>query len=85
VHSIVSSPLLGHKSGGITILALGREQNSTQLIILMGRIDGGGPFAISQLFILDEFMKRIQYDTKKTQKPRPCDYFDLICGTGTGR
>jgi patatin-like phospholipase/acyl hydrolase len=35
--------------------------------------------------ILDEIMKEIRHSTKKSEEvARPCQYFDLICGTGFG-
>lgn len=48
------------------------------------RIDGGGIRGLSELIILDEFMKRIQHDEGLPVAPLPCEYFDLIGGTGTG-
>lgn len=39
---------------------------------------------MSELLILDEIMRRVQYDLGLTEMPRPCDYFDLIGGTSTG-
>lgn len=46
--------------------------------------DGGGIRGISALIILDEIMKRIQYLEKKSEIPRPSEYFQLIGGTSTG-
>jgi hypothetical protein len=46
--------------------------------------DGGGIRGLSELLILHEIMKRIQFDQNLAELPRPCDYFDLIGGTGTG-
>jgi hypothetical protein len=42
--------------------------------------DGGGINCISELKILDEFMQRLCYDTRKTF--RPCKYFHSITGVG---
>lgn len=39
---------------------------------------------MSELLILDEIMRRVQYDLKLQEIPRPCEYFDLIGGTSTG-
>jgi patatin-like phospholipase/acyl hydrolase len=53
-------------------------------------LDGGGVKGLSSLHILKELMEQIQRDresssrTMNTSPLRPCDYFDLICGTGTG-
>jgi hypothetical protein len=47
-------------------------------------IDGGGIRGLSELLILHEIMKRVQYDSGLPELPRPCEYFDLIGGTSTG-
>jgi patatin-like phospholipase/acyl hydrolase len=47
-------------------------------------LDGGGPKGLSSLVILKELMAQISRRYGNTSKLRPCDYFDLICGTGTG-
>ena len=47
-------------------------------------VDGGGIRGVSELLILDQIMKRIQYDLQLPSLPRPCDYFHLIGGTSTG-
>ena len=39
---------------------------------------------MSELLILDEIMRRVQYDLNLAEIPRPCDYFHLIGGTSTG-
>lgn len=39
---------------------------------------------LSELLILEEIMNRIQYSENLADAPRPCDYFDLIGGVGTG-
>lgn len=46
--------------------------------------DGGGIRGVSELVILHEIMKRVQFDLKLPDLPPPCDYFDLIGGTSTG-
>ncbi|SJL06798.1 uncharacterized protein ARMOST_10140 [Armillaria ostoyae] len=46
--------------------------------------DGGGIRGVSELFILDEIMRRIQLRKNLPNTPRPCEYFDLIGGTSTG-
>ncbi len=46
--------------------------------------DGGGIRGVSELFILDEIMKRIQAHKNLPNTPKPCEYFDLIGGTSTG-
>ncbi|KAK0431699.1 FabD/lysophospholipase-like protein [Armillaria borealis] len=47
-------------------------------------LDGGGIRGVSELFILDEIMKRIQLRINLPNTPKPCEYFDLIGGTSTG-
>src|SRR5438045_1936921 len=53
-------------------------------------LDGGGVRGISSLYILKELMAQVarQHRVENQQSPelspRPCDYFDLICGTSTG-
>ena len=53
-------------------------------------LDGGGVRGISSLYILKDLMRQIarEYATNNPGlpdiSPRPCDFFDLICGTSTG-
>jgi patatin-like phospholipase/acyl hydrolase len=53
-------------------------------------LDGGGVRGISSLYILKELMAQVsrQHRAENSQTPRispkPCEYFDLICGTSTG-
>jgi len=53
-------------------------------------LDGGGVRGISSLYILKELMaqitrqNRVDHPGSPELYPRPCDYFDLICGTSTG-
>jgi patatin-like phospholipase/acyl hydrolase len=59
-------------------------------------LDGGGIRGISSLYILKDLLEQIERDRKaearhtelRSQAPlsplRPCDIFDLICGTSTG-
>ena len=42
--------------------------------------DGGGIKAVSELFILRHIMSLIDVDDLR----KPCDVFDLICGSSTG-
>ncbi|KAF8595697.1 FabD lysophospholipase-like protein, partial [Ceratobasidium sp. AG-I] len=46
--------------------------------------DGGGINVLSALIIIYELMCRIQAIRGLLDIPLPCDFFDLICGTGTG-
>ena len=46
--------------------------------------DGGGINVLSALIIVWEMMRRIQAIRRLAETPLPCDFFDLMCGTGTG-
>ncbi|KAK9258491.1 acyl transferase/acyl hydrolase/lysophospholipase [Lipomyces tetrasporus] len=47
-------------------------------------LDGGGVRGLSELLILKRLMHRIQPQTKSQKLAKPCDFFDVICGTSTG-
>ncbi|KAK0216714.1 acyl transferase/acyl hydrolase/lysophospholipase [Armillaria nabsnona] len=47
-------------------------------------LDGGGIRGVSQLIVLDEIMKRVKEKKQLTEVPKPCEYFHLIGGSGTG-
>ncbi|KAG6890166.1 hypothetical protein C0995_010870 [Termitomyces sp. Mi166 len=47
-------------------------------------LDGGGIRGISELLILEEIMMRIKAEEGLEKVPKPCEYFDIIGGTGTG-
>ncbi|KAI9738858.1 MAG: hypothetical protein M1834_008365 [Cirrosporium novae-zelandiae] len=52
-------------------------------------LDGGGVRGYSMFILLQELMYRTYVETegkapRRDQIPKPCDYFDLIGGTGTG-
>ena len=47
-------------------------------------IDGGGSRVISQLLIVDEIMHQIQWTLKLEEVPRPCDYAEMMVGSGLG-
>ncbi|KIM32300.1 hypothetical protein M408DRAFT_20617 [Serendipita vermifera MAFF 305830] len=40
--------------------------------------------AFSQLLILNEFMKRVTFDSKSQNPVLPCDYFHMMAGVGSG-
>ncbi|PVF94890.1 hypothetical protein CPB86DRAFT_788673 [Serendipita vermifera] len=44
----------------------------------------GGINPLSSLYIIDEILQRIEYDTQADQELRACDWFDLIVGSGHG-
>ncbi|XP_006464094.1 hypothetical protein AGABI2DRAFT_153069 [Agaricus bisporus var. bisporus H97] len=57
-------------------------------------LDGGGIRGLSELLIIKEVMHKLMFEENEKRKrdgeeplsvlPKPCDYFDLIGGTGTG-
>ncbi|KAF8852057.1 FabD/lysophospholipase-like protein [Acephala macrosclerotiorum] len=54
-------------------------------------LDGGGVRGIASLYILKELMDQVRRNIHHSQSTRsgkvgikPCEYFDLICGTSTG-
>ncbi|KAH7323496.1 hypothetical protein BKA65DRAFT_510932 [Rhexocercosporidium sp. MPI-PUGE-AT-0058] len=47
-------------------------------------LDGGGIRGLSELYILDVIMHRVQLAGNLTAVPLPADYFDIIGGTSTG-
>ncbi|KAL2044093.1 hypothetical protein ABVK25_012469 [Lepraria finkii] len=52
-------------------------------------LDGGGVRGYSMLILLHDFMHKTYSEVhgeppEPDQIPKPCDYFDLIAGTGTG-
>jgi patatin-like phospholipase/acyl hydrolase len=63
---------------------------ASQLPLRILCLDGGGVKGLSSLHILKDLMAQIRRskESGSRQKPRchlqPCEYFDLICGTGTG-
>ncbi|KIM24506.1 hypothetical protein M408DRAFT_53320, partial [Serendipita vermifera MAFF 305830] len=46
--------------------------------------DSGGPRGLSQLTTLTQLMHRLNYDTRDDLTKRPCDFFDMIGGVGSG-
>jgi hypothetical protein len=44
-------------------------------------LDGGGVHGLSALIILEQLMETIDLETS----PKPCNHFDIIRGTSTGR
>jgi predicted acylesterase/phospholipase RssA len=40
-------------------------------------LDGGGVRGLASLFLLKQLLGQVG-------DPKPCDYFDMICGTSTG-
>ncbi|KAG6875598.1 hypothetical protein C0992_003152, partial [Termitomyces sp. T32_za158] len=47
-------------------------------------LDDGGTRGLSELLIIQELMNRINSLDKAAKAPKPCQYFDIIGGVGTG-
>jgi patatin-like phospholipase/acyl hydrolase len=53
-------------------------------------LDGGGVRGLSELVVLKSIMDSIRFQLEENgvlgpdERLRPCDFFDLICGTSTG-
>ncbi|KAG6808032.1 hypothetical protein H0H92_005636 [Tricholoma furcatifolium] len=57
-----------------------RNQRGLRLLAL----DDGGIRGLSELIILQEIMQRLKHVANLDTVPKPCDYFDVIGGAGTG-
>jgi len=71
----------------VNLLSLGKGLaglvTAVELTIPFGA-DGGGIRGLSELVILHEIMERVKMRKGLAELPKPCDYFHLIGGTGTG-
>ncbi|KAJ7448140.1 hypothetical protein FB451DRAFT_1375435 [Mycena latifolia] len=47
-------------------------------------LDGGGTGVLSELLILEQIMYQVQTTLGSDTTPTPCDYFEVIGGSGTG-
>ncbi|KAJ7448129.1 hypothetical protein FB451DRAFT_766154 [Mycena latifolia] len=47
-------------------------------------LDGGGAGVLSELLILERIMYQVQITSGSDMIPAPCDYFEVIGGSGTG-
>ncbi|MCJ1308927.1 hypothetical protein MMC25_002582 [Agyrium rufum] len=68
---------------------LRRKDTTKGLPLRVLTLDGGGVRGYSMLILLQELMYRayVECEGKAPRRediPKPCDYFDLIAGTGTG-
>ncbi|KAI1734175.1 acyl transferase/acyl hydrolase/lysophospholipase [Xylaria scruposa] len=57
---------------------------ATEQPLCLLALDGGGVRGVSELLILSELMLRIKRNNELQSTPKPCEIFDLICGTSTG-
>ncbi|KAG4433866.1 hypothetical protein IFR05_010652 [Cadophora sp. M221] len=60
------------------------QSSATRAPLKLLSLDGGGIRGLSELYILESIMHRVQLAANLTEVPLPADYFDLICGTSTG-
>lgn len=70
----------GDPDFNIILKGQGGDRSSFGEDLCLLSLDGGGVRGLSSLFILKRVMEAI--DPKNP--PKPCDYFDMICGTSTG-
>lgn len=70
----------------LCVLSLGkyRQYHMTLSVLSSLKSDGGGVRGLSELVIIEKLMVKIQEQSKAASPPKPCDVFDLICGTSTG-
>lgn len=47
-------------------------------------IEGGGFEAITQLFVIHYIMNQVRISAGLDYLPKPCDFFDMMSGTGFG-
>ncbi|KAG6809484.1 hypothetical protein H0H92_016063 [Tricholoma furcatifolium] len=47
-------------------------------------LDDGGIRGLSELIMLEEIMHRLKHLSSVDSVPKPCEYFDIIGGVGTG-
>ncbi|KAG5351242.1 hypothetical protein C0989_007302 [Termitomyces sp. Mn162] len=58
--------------------------NEIQRGLRLLALDDGGIRGMSELVIIEEIMYRLKHLKQATSLPKPCDYFDIIGGVGTG-
>ena len=66
------------------MLSLGRQPFLGMSAISLTHRDGGGIRGLSSLFILERIMKAVNQKAGNNPPLKPCEYFDIICGTSTG-
>jgi hypothetical protein len=68
---------------GLRLLALGKFFSVSPSQFAFEKL-GGGIKGLSELLILQRLMEKIQLAANLNSEPRPCDYFDMIAGSGGG-
>ena len=83
----MSNPTPSADRTPVNLLSLGKALADlitvVELMIPFGA-DGGGIRGLSELVILHEIMEQVKMRKGLADLPKPCDYFHLIGGTGTG-
>jgi predicted acylesterase/phospholipase RssA len=72
------------QSRPLRLLSLGLLALSCILYVKLKNTDGGGIRGLSSLIILRRIMYTIEPTDDLYAIMKPCDYFDMICGTSTG-
>ncbi|KAJ7452286.1 hypothetical protein FB451DRAFT_1185873 [Mycena latifolia] len=82
--TVMSNTDAHHK--GVRVLSLGNVPvlPSINHIDPHNLLDGGGAGVLSELLILEQIMYRVQTTSGSDMNPAPCDYFEVIGGSGTG-
>ncbi|KAG6887778.1 hypothetical protein C0995_012801 [Termitomyces sp. Mi166 len=60
------------------------DTNQVQRGLRLLALDDGGIRGMSMLVILQEIMHRLKHLENRESVPKPCEYFDIIGGVGTG-
>jgi hypothetical protein len=72
------------RNRAIRILVLGKQIFVEEDTSVDPGAAESGRTTLSQLFILKEIMDRVQYDLGRREPLLPCDFFDMISGSGFG-
>ena len=73
---------------GLRILCLGSyliplNRRQRERILITQLLDGGDARCMSQLYILEEYMHRLEHQSGK--RVLPCEHFDLIAAVDSSR
>lgn len=72
----------------LRVLVIGMSDYSSHLAARVNcsdhLIDGGGVRGLAALHILNKIMIRAHGEDYDAKNIKPCDVFDMICGTSTG-